>query len=71
MRMHGVCGKDCRQCDAFQAGRCPGAGANCWSGRECDIFKCCIFKKSLPDCGKCRFFENCEIRTIRNMCGLS
>ncbi|MDK2980996.1 MAG: hypothetical protein PWQ55_1343 [Chloroflexota bacterium] len=71
MRMRGVCWKDCTQCEAFQAGRCPGAGANCWSGRECEIFKCCIFKKSLPDCAKCRFFEDCEIRTICNAGGLS
>ena len=65
-RLKGICGNECLQCVSFQVGDCPGAGTNCWSGRECDIYKCCVLKKSLPDCGKCQYFIQCNLNQRRS-----
>jgi len=67
IRMRGVCSSDCASCASFQTGKCPGAGFNCWSGRECEIYKCCMLKKSLPDCSLCSNFKDCDLNQKRNL----
>ena len=66
-RLQGVCGNDCKKCTYYLEEKCRGAGYNCWSGRECEIYKCCVLKKSLPDCGKCRYFNQCNINQKRSL----
>ena len=65
-RLRGVCGNDCTACTLHQTGKCPGAGVNCWSGRECGIYTCCVLKKSLPDCEKCQYFSQCNLNRKRS-----
>jgi len=57
-RLKGICGKDCQQCKDFNKS-CKGAGFSCWSGRHCDIFDCCIIKKSYSNCQDCNKINNC------------
>ncbi len=52
LRLKGICGLDCQQCNNFNKS-CKGAGFNCWSGRHCEIFDCCVIKKSYSTCGDC------------------
>jgi flavodoxin len=52
LRLKGICGLDCQQCNNFNKS-CKGAGFNCWSGRHCEIFDCCVIKKSYSICGDC------------------
>ena len=65
VRLHGVCGRDCRRCSKYQSGECEGAGARCWSGRNCEVFDCCIIKKSLTGCDKCKSLGCCSKRDSR------
>jgi flavodoxin len=67
IRLRGVCSNDCTACASFQTGKCPGAGFNCWSGRECEIYKCCVLKKSLPDCSLCSNFKDCVLNQRRSL----
>ncbi|MCX6335645.1 MAG: hypothetical protein NT092_15325 [Bacteroidia bacterium] len=60
LRLKGICGADCPQCKNFNKS-CKGAGFNCWSGRQCDIFNCCVIKKSYSNCGDCNKIDNCFI----------
>ena len=57
-RLKGICGADCRQCKNFNKS-CKGAGFNCWSGKQCDIFNCCVIRKSYSNCGDCNKIDNC------------
>jgi flavodoxin len=66
-RMTGVCGNNCTECELYLQQECQGAGYNCWTGRECDIFKCCVTKKSLPDCGKCGNLSQCNLNQKRSL----
>jgi len=58
LRLQGICGADCRQCKNFN-NSCRGAGFNCWSGIQCDIFNCCAIKKSYSNCQDCNKIYNC------------
>ena len=59
-RLKGICGVDCQQCKEFNKSY-KGAGFNCWSGRHCDIFDCCVIKKSLLNCENCKIRYNCVL----------
>jgi flavodoxin len=58
LRLKGICGLDCRQCVDFNK-MCKGAGYHCWSGSHCDIFDCCVIKKSYLTCNECDNRLNC------------
>lgn len=58
LRLNGICGIDCRQCNYFNKS-CKGAGFNCWSGRNCDVFNCCVINKSYSTCQDCNRRYNC------------
>jgi flavodoxin len=58
IRLKGICGINCQQCNNFNKS-CKGAGFNCWSGRHCDIFNCCVIKKSYSTCQDCSKRYNC------------
>lgn len=60
LRLKGICGKDCRRCSDFGKS-CKGAGYNCWSGRHCEIFNCCVIKKSYSTCDDCNNKFNCSM----------
>jgi flavodoxin len=62
LRLQGVCGRDCRQCPKYKQRQCEGAGARCWSGRNCQVFECCIIKRSLTRCEKCASIGSCSKR---------
>jgi flavodoxin len=59
LRLKGVCGKDCQTCQEFNKS-CKGAGYSCWSGVHCEIYNCCVTKKSFLTCGECNFRLNCD-----------
>jgi hypothetical protein len=59
LRLKGVCGKDCQTCQEYNKS-CKGAGYSCWSGAHCEIFDCCVTKKSFLTCGECNFRLNCD-----------
>jgi flavodoxin len=63
LRLKGICGKDCQQCNEFNKS-CKGAGYHCWSGSHCEIFDCCVIKKSYLTCEDCDNRLNCS--KIRN-----
>lgn len=52
LRLKGVCGADCQRCSVYGIS-CKGAGYNCWSGCHCEIFDCCVIKKSYLNCADC------------------
>lgn len=58
LRLNGICGLDCQDCPEYNKS-CKGAGYNCWSGRHCEIFDCCIVKKSYLICGDCNSKSYC------------
>jgi flavodoxin len=59
VRLKGVCGADCQLCKEFNKS-CKGAGYNCWSGRQCEIFNCCVVKKSYSSCEDCDHRLGCS-----------
>jgi flavodoxin len=59
LRLNGVCGSDCQECPEYDKS-CKGAGYNCWSGRKCKIFECCVIKRSFLTCGDCDGKSNCH-----------
>ena len=59
IRLKGICGLDCHQCNDFDKS-CKGAGYHCWSGSHCEIFDCCVIKKSYLTCGDCDNRLNCD-----------
>lgn len=63
LRLKGICGLDCQQCNNFNKS-CKGAGFNCWSGRHCEIFNCCVIKKSYLTCEECGTRFNCKKNKI-------
>jgi flavodoxin len=64
LRMQGLCGRDCRQCSKYKKQQCDGAGIQCWSGRHCYIFECCVLKKNLLGCEQCTNSPSCRRRDI-------
>jgi len=62
VRLQGVCGRDCRLCSKYNRGECEGAGVRCWSRRNCEVFNCCIVKRSLSGCDKCGSVGYCSKR---------
>jgi len=62
LRLQGACGRDCRQCSKYKHRECEGAGVRCWSGRNCQVFECCIIKRSLTGCEKCTSIGSCSKR---------
>lgn len=62
LRLWGFCGKDCSKCLRYQEQQCEGAGIRCWSGSNCQVFECCVIKKSLSGCDKCDIGQSCDIR---------
>ncbi len=64
IRLKGVCGRDCSRCRKYQQRECEGAGVRCWSGRNCQVFECCIIKRSLTGCEKCTNIGSCSKRNI-------
>ena len=69
IRLQGVCGSDCRLCRYFNKS-CRGAGFSCWSGRQCDIFNCCVLQKSYSNCMDCNKSFNCvHIKKQNNFTG--
>lgn len=66
LRLTGACGKDCSDCPDFNK-TCLGAGFECWSGKNCKIFDCCVIKKSYLSCEDCNNSLNCKmIKEITN-----
>jgi flavodoxin len=66
LRLKGICGLDCQQGNDFNK-TCKGAGYHCWSGSHCEIFDCCVIKKSYLTCGDCDNRLNCgKIRNNNN-----
>lgn len=59
LRLKGACRKDCQTCQEYNKS-CKGAGYSCWSGSHCDIFDCCVIKKSFLSCGECKYRLNCS-----------
>lgn len=59
VRLKGVCGVDCQFCNEFNKS-CNGAGYNCWSGRQCEIFNCCVITKSYYSCKDCNHQFDCS-----------
>jgi flavodoxin len=59
LRLTGTCGKDCLKCQDYKA--CKGAGYNCWSGKQCVIFDCCVINNSYLTCGECNYRLNCTL----------
>jgi hypothetical protein len=57
IRLKGICGADCMRCNNFNR-LCRGAGFSCWSGRKCNIFNCCIIRKSYSGCEDCNRRSN-------------
>lgn len=64
LRLRGVCGRDCRQCSKYKERQCEGAGIRCWSGRHCQVFECCVLKRSLLGCERCTSIRSCRQRDI-------
>ena len=62
LRLWGMCGKACRTCSRYQQQECEGAGTRCWSGSDCQIFACCVLKKSLTGCVTCQVGQSCRAR---------
>ncbi|HEY4788727.1 MAG TPA: flavodoxin family protein [Bacteroidales bacterium] len=60
LRLKGICGIDCKQCSDYNKS-CKGAGYDCWSGRNCAIFDCCVIKKSYLTCEECNGRLNCNM----------
>jgi hypothetical protein len=68
IRLKGICGLDCQLCNDFNKS-CRGAGYQCWSGNNCDIFNCCVIKKSYLTCGDCDNRLNCDKnRNLKKHC---
>lgn len=65
IRLKGVCGTDCQQCKNFNKS-CRGAGFRCCSGSQCEIFDCCVIKKSYSDCEDCSKKNNCILIKKQN-----
>ncbi len=63
LRLRGICGKDCSKCLRYQEQQCEGAGIRCWSGSNCEVFECCVIKKSLTGCDKCKIGQSCSKRS--------
>jgi hypothetical protein len=57
-RLTGVCGRNCQQCNNFNKS-CKGAGFHCWSGAYCEVFNCCVIRKSYQTCEDCDKRLNC------------
>jgi flavodoxin len=65
LRLKGICGLNCQSCNDFNK-TCQGAGYNCWSGNHCEIFDCCVIKKSYSTCSDCDSRLNCnKIKNIK------
>lgn len=60
LRLLGICGKDCNKCQRYLEQQCEGAGNKCWSGSNCEVFECCVIKKSLTACDKCKVRQSCR-----------
>jgi flavodoxin len=60
LRLKGICGVDCQLCNDFDKS-CKGAGYHCWSGNNCEIFECCVIRKSYLTCGDCENSLNCNM----------
>jgi hypothetical protein len=63
LRLWGICGKNCSKCARYQERQCEGAGIRCWSGSNCEVFDCCVIKKSLTGCDKCKIGQSCSKRS--------
>jgi|GEM_PF-1802402 len=64
IRLKGICGADCTICKNMLERKCRGAAFECRSGKNCEIFNCCVIKQSLMSCdmcGKKRPAVNCLI----------
>lgn len=64
LRLKGVCCRECSNCSEFNR-KCRGAAFNCWSAKNCEIFNCCVIKKSFSTCEECGQRLNCN--KIRNI----
>lgn len=69
VRLIGVCGKNCQECKKFNK-ECKGAGFSCWSGSNCEIFNCCVIKKSLSSCDDCSSKDTCSKIKDKKYCEL-
>ncbi|MDP4221871.1 MAG: hypothetical protein Q8868_01050 [Bacteroidota bacterium] len=65
IRLKGICGADCMKCSNFNRS-CRGAGFSCCSGRQCDIYNCCIIRKSYSGCEDCNKRSNCLLIKKQN-----
>jgi flavodoxin len=59
IRLKGICGVDCLECGYLNKS-CKGAGYNCWSGRQCDLFECCVIRRSYLTCSDCNELLSCS-----------
>ncbi|HFD39216.1 MAG TPA: DUF3795 domain-containing protein [Anaerolineae bacterium] len=61
-RLAAVCGRNCAQCDDFQAGHCRGCGYQLGQTPqgECAVFVCCVVERGLEHCGLCVDFP-CQL----------
>lgn len=63
----GCCGTDCKTCDEFTTGRCPGCKAGYESGErdinkaECKIMLCCFKERKLELCADCPDYHSCKL----------
>lgn len=53
IRLKGICAADCRICKYMLEGKCRGAAFECRSGKNCEVFNCCVIKQSLMSCDLC------------------
>jgi hypothetical protein len=63
LRLRGICGKDCTMCSKCQRRQCAGAAIGCWSGSNCEVFECCVIKKTLAGCITCKKGASCSKRS--------
>lgn len=67
LRLKTVCGNDCLKCSRYGS-VCRGANYKCWSESNCEIFECCVIKKSLEDCHSCPTWKNCIKLNCKKCC---
>lgn len=67
LRLNTVCGNNCLKCSRY-GNDCRGAGYQCWSASNCEIFECCVIKKSLEDCRNCSTWRNCIKLSYKKCC---
>ena len=67
MRLNTVCGNNCLKCSRY-GNKCKGAGYQCWSEKNCDIFECCVIRKSLEVCRNCSTWRNCIKLSYKKCC---